>query len=92
MTEAAPKAPEFKMPPHGIAPEPFDLDGVTFTPFVISRMEQATRDGNCIGHVLLDDDRFWFARKLDASGNLSDWKEMRCVHEARAFIVSRNRK
>lgn len=76
-------------PPSGIAAGPFDLDGVTFIPD--GRFERATRDGALIGDVLHDDNRFWFARKPDAGGTLSDWQFMRCVHEARAFIVSKIR-
>lgn len=77
--------------PTGICEEPFALDDVVFTPNDQRRIERATRDGQYIGDVLLDDNRFWFARKFDARGELIDWKLMRSAAEARAFLVSKIR-
>jgi hypothetical protein len=99
MTEQKP--PEKTCPPDDICVEPFDLDDLVFAPSD-ARIERATRDGAHVGDVLRDDVpdpadpektiSHWFARKVDAlTGNLSDWQYMRCVHEARAFLVSRRR-
>lgn len=90
MTETAPADHVLKeWPPDTIATESFTLDDVTFTPTDDGRFEHATRDGHYpIGDVLHDDNRFWFARKL-IDNELSDWKPMRCVHEARAYLVSK---
>lgn len=74
--------------PTKIVTEPFTLDEVKFTPNDQRRQERATHDDQYIGDVLLDDNRFWFARKFDARGEMTDWKPMRCAAEARAFIVS----
>lgn len=43
---------------------------------------------NKIIRDVLDDNQFWFARKL-LDNELSDWKPMRCVHEVRAYLVSK---
>lgn len=74
-------------PPAVITGAPFVLDDLLFTPDPAGRMEHATYDA-LIGTVLLDDNRFWFARKVDGNGELTDWKPMRCAAEARAFLVS----
>jgi hypothetical protein len=87
MTDTAVKSPKY---PTEIVTYSFWLDDVVFAP--ISRnMESAQRDGVLLGHALLDDNRFWFARKFDAHGELSDWKPMRSAAEARAFLVSKIR-
>jgi len=80
-------APEY---PTEIVTEPFTLDGVEFIPHphATTRIENAYRGAVRVGDVLHDDNRFWFARKFDAHGELSDWKPMRSAAEARAFIVS----
>lgn len=90
MTETATPAIPY---PTGICEQPFLLDGVTFIPHphATTRIENAFRGADRIGDVLLDDNRFWFARKFDGAGELSDWKPMRCAAEARAFIVSSRR-
>lgn len=81
-------------PPDTITAQPFKLDDLVFSPTDDRRFEHATRDDVLIGAVLLDTnkngERVWLARKLIAD-EMSDWKPMRCVHEARAFIVSRTR-
>lgn len=78
--------------PIGIVTEPFGLDGFGFAPHGRGgQIERVTRAGDYAGDVLLDDNRFWFARKPDARGELSDWQPMRSVAEARAFIVSKIR-
>lgn len=88
MTEPAAIAPPY---PTEIVTEPFALDDLVFTPHVGGQIERGTRDGSYVGDVLLDDNRFWFARKHDARGELSDWQPMRSAAEARAFVVSRIR-
>lgn len=85
--------------PDTIAAEAFDLDDVTFTPNDAGRIERATRGNVYVGDVLLDviqtecspDQHRFLARKADQWGEMSDWKPMRCVHEARAFLISRNK-
>lgn len=69
-------------PPGTITEAPFMLDDVLFTPDRI--FERASREGELIGELVLDDNRFWFARKPAGQG---EWQPMRCVHEARAFLV-----
>lgn len=88
MTEPAQKLPDY---PTGIVDAPIALDDLIFTPNDSRRIERATRGTDYVGDVLHDDNRFWFARKVDANGELSDWKPMRCAAEARAFLVSRIR-
>lgn len=89
MTEPVQKLPDY---PTGIVTKPFVLDGVSFSPFgPHGNMERAERDHAHVGDVLLDKGTDWKVRKRDARGELSDWKPMRCVAEARAFIVSRVR-
>lgn len=89
MTTKTQTAPEFEQPPSCITDAPLQLDDVLFTPNDARRIDRATRDGVHVGDVLRDDERFWFARKFDHNGELSDWRPMRCVHEARAFLVSK---
>lgn len=95
-------APEKDWPPKSISATEFALDDCVFTPTHPGRIERATRGGYVVGDVLLDlipdpADKEkaierWMARKIDPlSGDLCDWKPMRCVHEARAFVVSRIR-
>lgn len=94
-------APVIPQPPDGITPETFQIDDVSFEPFAAFRMERALRNGRHIGDVLMDlvpadddpskEQRRWFARKVNTVGELGEWQRMRCVHEARAFIVSRIR-
>lgn len=78
-------------PPDWIASAPFALDDVLFTPTADRRFERAERGGTYLGDVLYDTAGFWFARKVQVDGDLSDWLPMRCVHEARALLVSRIR-
>ena len=87
MSAEALAAPIIKDYPAGITDTPFELDGVVFSPSPDGRFEHAMRDGNHVGDVLHDDDRLWFARKW-IDGELTDWQPMRCVYEARAFLVS----
>ena len=84
------KLPDY---PTGIVTEPFTLDDLIFTPDPQGhgRIERVTRDDQYIGDVLHDDNRFWFARKFNAEGALSDWLPMRSAAEARAFMVSKTR-
>lgn len=78
-------------PPSSITDQPFAIDDVLFAPTDDRRFERATRDGALVGEVLLDDAQYWFARKIVVGDVISDWKPMRSVHEARAFIVSKIR-
>jgi hypothetical protein len=84
--------------PTDIVTEPFTLDDLKFTPTHPGQIERATRNDRHVGDVLVDrrlhsDGKTtietWFARKVDANDELSDWKPMRCAAEARAFLVSR---
>lgn len=79
--------------PADIVTAPFTLDDVTFIPHphATTRIENAYRGADRVGDVLLDDNRFWFARKFDAHGELSDWKPMSSAASARAFLVSKIR-
>jgi hypothetical protein len=86
MTEQAVKLPPY---PTEIVTAPFTLDDCVFAPHIEGQIERAARDGQYVGDVLRDDNRFWFARKVDAVGELTDWKHMRSAAEARAFLVSR---
>lgn len=99
MTEIASAPPKQWWPPDTIGAEPFTLDGVQFTPQPPALIERADRDGDYVGDVLRDEvpnradpstiEPRWLARKVHPQrGELSDWMPMRCVHEARAYLVS----
>lgn len=97
MTEPA-KPSEKIWPPNDIVADSFTIDGVLFVMRQPGRLEAAIRGEARIGEVLKDikQDKEqdapavrWMARKPDVTGEWCDWKEMRCVHEARAFIVSK---
>jgi hypothetical protein len=71
--------------------EPFRLDHLCFVPGRYADEQVFFPDGDFVGEIIFNEVWQRFDARKWVGGDLTPWRPMRCVAEARAFIVSARR-
>lgn len=71
--------------------EALHLDHLFFVPDKYGNEQAFHADGDLAGEITFDEVWQRFEARKPIGCDVSPWRPMRCVHEARAFIVSQRR-